>query len=222
MDLSWTGVKLSFCPFVFFCDCICADVWLYRCAVSGGVESECADSSGGGGKGTAALEGRRRSQRPPAQRLRLSGVAVLPQPRALLPHVRSTIHAVTANKVEMQDLLVLLDRSKMRSSQERSVGKVAFFCYCCLRCTPGGGSIVHTFDCSRMTLSSGSCSEQGVIAAVTVRALFHSVCLCSAAARAAPFAHAQNTQIGFLLFFVDIWTINTLIKFSRFFVLCCL
>lgn len=103
----------------------------------------------------------------------------------------------------MQDPLVLLDRSKIRSSQERSVGKVAFFCaacYCCLHCTPGGGSIVHTADLSRMTLSSGSCSEQGVIAAVTVRALFHSVCLCSAAARAAPFAHAQNTQIGFLFF----------------------
>lgn len=102
---------------------LCADVWLYRCAVSGRVESEFADSFGGGAEGTAALEGHRWSQRPSAQRLRLSGVAVLPEPRALLPHVRLT-YTPFMFRVTIQDTLVLLDHS-----ESALVRKVTWKCF---------------------------------------------------------------------------------------------
>lgn len=174
---------------------LCADVWLYRCAVSGRVESEFADSFGGGAEGTAALEGHRWSQCPSAQRLRLSGVAVLPEPRALLPHVRLT-YTPFMFRVTIQDTLVLLDHSE--SALVRKVTWKCFFfffgavCYCCLHFIPRGGSSAYTTRSSWMTLSSASCSEQEVIAAVTVRALFHSFCLCNAAASAATFSHTHQ------------------------------
>lgn len=60
-----------------------------RCADPGGTESECTESSGRGGEGTAALGGNRKSSHPAAQRLCTSGVALLPEPGALLPYVRT-------------------------------------------------------------------------------------------------------------------------------------
>lgn len=58
-----------------------------RCADTGGAESECAESAGRGGEGTAALEGNCRGSHSAAPRLRLSGVALLPEPGALLSYV---------------------------------------------------------------------------------------------------------------------------------------
>lgn len=58
-----------------------------RCTDTGGTESECTESSGRGGEGTAALEGNCRGSHPAAPRLCLSGVALLPEPGALLPYV---------------------------------------------------------------------------------------------------------------------------------------
>lgn len=58
-----------------------------RCTDTGGTESECAESSGRGGEGTAALEGNCRGAHPAAPRLCLPGVALLPEPGALLPYV---------------------------------------------------------------------------------------------------------------------------------------
>lgn len=208
---------------------LCADVWLYRCAVSGRVESEFADSFGGGAEGTAALEGHRWSQRPSAQRLRLSGVAVLPEPRALLPHVRLT-YTPFMFRVTIQDTLVLLDHSE--SALVRKVTWKCFFfffgavCYCCLHFIPRGGSSAYTTRSSWMTLSSASCSEQEVIAAVTVRALFHSFCLCNAAASAATFSHTHTKSTNQSLLekyfhFMDILAIRyTVVVMLRRFLLC--
>lgn len=58
-----------------------------RCTDIGGTESECTESSGRGGEGTAALEGNCRGSHPAAPRLCLQGVALLPEPGALLSYV---------------------------------------------------------------------------------------------------------------------------------------
>lgn len=58
-----------------------------RCTDTGGTESECTEPSGRGGEGTAALEGNCKGPHPAAPRLCLPGVALLPEPGALLPYV---------------------------------------------------------------------------------------------------------------------------------------
>lgn len=66
---------------------LCAAYVSSRCTDSGGAEPECTESSGGGGEGTAALEGNRRGPHPATPRLCLAGVALLPEPGALLSYV---------------------------------------------------------------------------------------------------------------------------------------
>ncbi len=66
---------------------LCAVHVSSRCTDTGGTESECTESSGRGGEGTAALEGNCGGPHPAAPRLCLPGVALLPEPGALLPYV---------------------------------------------------------------------------------------------------------------------------------------
>lgn len=130
----------------------------------------------------------------------------LPFRSGCAPRALSTTTTRKTNHTRLEHSDSWLDLSKAalvrKVTQKSRLCRAA--CYCCLDLIPWGGSTAHRAPSSWMTLSSCSCSEHEVIAAVTVGALFHSFCLCSTAASV--FSCTLNTQISlYLRYYFTLW-----------------